>query len=83
VQLSESDEAGFPMPLAIAEARALVISPGHQSKSKNALFSEIMPFARDQPAAFKGPKLAARGIQARLRSTRMLVQLRDFFSLPR
>jgi len=41
VQLSESDEAGFPMPLAIAEAKALVISPGHQAKTKSALLSEI------------------------------------------
>jgi hypothetical protein len=41
VQLSESDEAGFPMPLTIAEAKALVISPGHQAKSKSALLSEI------------------------------------------
>ena len=42
VQLSESDEAGFRMPLTIAEAKALVISPGHQAKSKNDLLSEIM-----------------------------------------
>jgi hypothetical protein len=42
VQLSESEEAGFPMPLAIAEAKALVISPGHQAKSKYVLLSEIM-----------------------------------------
>jgi len=41
VQLSKSDEAGFPMPLTIAEANALVISPGHQAKSKSSLFSEI------------------------------------------
>jgi hypothetical protein len=41
VQLSESDEAGFPMPLTIAEAKALVIFPGHQAKSKSALLSEI------------------------------------------
>jgi hypothetical protein len=34
VQLSESDEAGFPMPLTIAEAKALVISPGHQGKNE-------------------------------------------------
>ena len=40
VQLSESDEAGFPMPLTIAEAKALVISPGHRAKSKSALLSE-------------------------------------------
>jgi hypothetical protein len=32
VQLSKSDEAGFPMPLTIAEAKVLVIFPGHQAK---------------------------------------------------
>ena len=32
VQLSESDEASFPMPLTIAEAKVLVIFPGHQAK---------------------------------------------------
>ena len=32
VQLSESDEAGFPMPLTIAEAKALVISPSKIQK---------------------------------------------------
>ena len=42
VELSESDEAGFPMPLTIAEANLLVISSGHEAKSKNALLSEIM-----------------------------------------
>ena len=41
VQLSESDEAGFPMPLTIVEAKVLVISPGRQAKSKSALLSEI------------------------------------------
>ena len=41
VQMSESDEAGFPMPLTIAEAKALVISLGHQAKTKSALLSEI------------------------------------------
>ena len=42
VQLSESDEAGFPMPLTIAEAKALVIFPGHQAKSKSALLSSAL-----------------------------------------
>ena len=32
VQLSESDEASFPMPLTIAEAKVPVIFPGHQAK---------------------------------------------------
>jgi hypothetical protein len=41
VQLSESDEAGFSMPLTIAEEKALVISPGHQAKTKSTLLSEI------------------------------------------
>jgi len=41
VQLSESDEAGFPMPLTIAEVKALVISLGQQAKSKSAIISEI------------------------------------------
>ena len=41
VHLSKSDEAGFSMPLTIAEAKALVISPGHQAKSKSAPLSEI------------------------------------------
>ena len=84
VQLSESDEAGFPMPLTIAEAKVLAISPGHQAKSKSALLSEINSKHEVNQRRFRtDPKLAARGIQARLRSTRMLVQLRSLYSSPR
>ena len=42
VQVSESDEAGFTMPLTIAEAKELAISPRLQAKSKSALLYEIM-----------------------------------------